>query len=568
VAVSQANQPKGGAPHSAVIILGSALAVLAPLGAAAQGVPYGAGPVLPVPNNPLPGQPLAPPQPGAPAEPGALAPGGELAAPAAGPTAAGQQPPWLITPSLAVSGQFTDNALGTPSQKKGDFITEVQPSLFITGQSSRLNGVFDYSPEALEHAAETSQNQIIQNLLVNGTVTAVPERLFFDGHAAMDETSRFGGRGFGNTTQIPTSDATRTTAYSGSPYVQFHFGTKGDAELRYTLSQTLFSGNTAAIPSATPDQAVGAISNSTQNEASAKFTSGEVLSRLLFTFNADYQRFNSTGSLDSRHALASAGGIYEVNPLFDLTSDLGYERLSYPNQAIAAFAGNSTGITWHGGFRYHPREDRSVVLNYGRAEGQTGLSGNANYALTPFTTLSASYSQAVQTQQQQILANLQTATETAPGNTVDQTTGLPLPISNPNLSLQNQISRTKTLQAGIQMQDGLRNKYALSLNRTEEEVLTLGTISQTTNGSLFSWSHDLSPDTTGIATAGYSTTQSKGGGVGLPPTTSEAATLALQLTYALSDTLTSSAAYTFVRQTTFGGAVLTNLLTVGLRKNF
>ncbi len=350
---SEANQPGGGIPYAVALGLAVAAALGGALPAAAQEYPANPypqpaqqanpfqAPAQEYPANPFPGpaQPTFPtnpyPAPNTAPSPGQVpgqgaAPGG-LAAPGqppalnaapgapAPPGAAGAAvetpPPIVFIPALDLITSFTDNALSTPSQKQADVYETISPSIFTTADTARLNGMFSYNPQAIEYLNVTSQDQIIQNMLLNGTATLVPERFFFDAHAEMSEQSRTGDRGFGNPTLPATSTSTQTTGYSGSPYLQFHFGPVGDAELRYIFSQTVFSGNTEAISSTIPGQSVGALSNSTQNEGSLKFTSGEVFSRMQFNADADYQASDQSQE-NERHTLLTVGGQYAVTPTF------------------------------------------------------------------------------------------------------------------------------------------------------------------------------------------------------------------------------------------------------------
>ncbi len=144
---------------------------------------------------------------------GTPAPGtGETAAPgaatfgppgAAAPGAAERGPAWTFIPSVALDEALTDNVFSTATQRRADLITTLAPDFFATGASARLKGVFDYSPQLIKYADNTSQDQIQENLFGNGTLTAVPDLFFVDASASISNQSRLGGRGFDNTAQDP-----------------------------------------------------------------------------------------------------------------------------------------------------------------------------------------------------------------------------------------------------------------------------------------------------------------------------------------------------------------------------
>ena len=556
---------------------GVVLVALATLTVLAR-MPVAYGQVPEVPSAPAPGGGGAAATPGgAPtATPGTATGGAPTATPgtaAGGGPAGGNPPNWVFTPAIEVDEAATDNVFQTTTSRQSDLVTTISPSLFVTGSSPRLQGTFDYSPQAFEHVTAPEENQVIQNLLGQGTLTAVPNLLFFDGSATSSEASRIGGVGYGNNVQIPTSVATQTTVYSGSPYARLHFGDDGDAELRYTFSQMLYSGETGSIPTTVPGEAIPPITNGTQNEASAKYNTGAAFNRLQFSADLDYLVYDSTALTDSRNSQASVGGSYQLTRTLALLANGGYQRLIYPGQPSVDY----TGPTWSGGFTYQPRDDRVVSLSYGRNEGQNSFTGNMNYALTQLTKVSASYSEQDLTEQQEELQGLGLATQTTPGATISQGTGLPFSIDNPNLALQNAVSRVQNLSAGISMQGGQRNQYTLTFNRLDDAVLGVGGFSQTTSGGLASWNRDMSPNSSGSLSLGYSTTVSSGAGV--LAGTMDTLTVNVSYSYNLTPTLTAGANYTLYRETGGGGigiggavgasgTVLVDTLTVTLRKTF
>jgi uncharacterized protein (PEP-CTERM system associated) len=526
-------------------------------------------------------QDLAVPSGGAPAAPA----GGGVGLPTTGPGGAaapggarGGAPSLLIVPSISVSEQFTDNALATPTQRLSDAITTITPGIAISDQSSRLTGQFTYDPEAVEHLAVTSQDQVIQNFFGTGTFIAVPNLLFFDATASASEASRVGGLGYGNGAQIPTSAATQTYAYSGSPYLRFHYGDYGDLEVRYRYAETIFSGNTGTIESTIPGETISGISNSIDNEISENFTTGEAYGRLQLTAAFDFTDNNSAGSISSKSTTFDVDAKYRItNSFYGLVTG-GYDKLVYPGEP-ADFDGAYTGPDYSAGFLFQPREDRLIQLTYGRMQGQHTFAGNAQYALTKLTTLSASYSQQNSTPQQQLLQNLSQATQLPTGAIVNQTTNLPLSTVNPNLALQNGVFQMQTLTGGVSMVGGQRDTYTLYFNRTVDTALSAGSFSQTSDGINFLWARDIAPFTQGSLNAGYSTTSSAAiAGVG--NTSSDALTFTVSLNYGLTPTLTAGASYELTRQDgiagsvlggTVGstsGSVLIDLITLSLRKTF
>src|SRR5262249_35116631 len=151
---------------------------------------------------------------------------------------------------LAGQEQFTDNVLLTPTDRRSDFITIVQPGLFVSDDSERFKGNLDYSPALYYYAITPGQNVIGHNLYGNGTAALLPDHLFIDARAyASVQPSNVGlatGAGALHPTigpnvvnspiGIPSSQLSQTATFSLSPYFIERFDGYGTAQLRYTLT--------------------------------------------------------------------------------------------------------------------------------------------------------------------------------------------------------------------------------------------------------------------------------------------------------------------------------------------
>lgn len=476
-------------------------------------------------------------------------------APAVSPAPPPQTPPWTIVPSLSVDGNFTDNARSTPTNREADFFTTITPGIFAAGEGPRLRGTFDYSPQLVRHVQATDQDQFNQNLLGNGTLTAVPEQLFLDAQGSMSQAQRSGSRGFGNLSQIPNNQKTDVIAYSASPYARFRLGSAAATEFRYRFSQTIFNGNTAPLFSPITGQTVGAISNATQHEGLATAKTGDTFGRLQLQGLADYTEYDSEqSSLTSRHTLGVVNGSYAITRSIAALAGGGYDRLIFPH----ASALDTVGPTWNVGARFQPNEQQLLSLTYGVSEGQHGFNGQMSYAVTAATSVFASYSKQISAPQQQILQNLSVATQRTPGVTIDQNTGLPLSITNPNLTLQNDVFRTQTLNAGVKSDLG-RNHYVVIFNRTEEQSLLGISANQSATGGSIAWNRELSPKANSVVLAGYSTSS---------PGSDHILTLDAGISYNIGETLQAVANYALSRTSGNSPTVLVNLLTLSVRKTF
>src|SRR5665213_3421270 len=67
-------------------------------------------------------------------------------------------PAWSFQPSIEVDETFTDNTDLTSTGRRADAITTAIPRFYATGEAPALKGVFDYSPQIIDHAVDTTQN--------------------------------------------------------------------------------------------------------------------------------------------------------------------------------------------------------------------------------------------------------------------------------------------------------------------------------------------------------------------------------------------------------------------------
>jgi len=473
---------------------------------------------------------------------------------------------FIIAPRISLEETATDNVRSTATGRQSDLITTIAPGVFMDGQSTRLKGSLDYSPTVLRHITATDQDTVVQNMLGNGTFTAVPDLLFFDANASMSQESRSGARGFSNTSEVPSGDSTQEMAFAGSPYARFHLGDVADSEIRYRLSQAHFSGNTGAFVSPITGQALSSLSDATEQEALASVTTSQQFSRLQGRLSADYDTTSySDTSLNSRREETSLDLTYPVTQAISALASGGYERLTYSQQSQL----NTIGPTYKIGARYARNDQQMVEVDYGRHDGENSFSGVARYALTPVTTISATYNKQRVSTQQQTLQGLLTATPTGPGTAINSVTGLPTSIINgvqdPNVPLRNDILVSQNAILGITNAVG-RDSYSILFSHVDQTSLLHLSSDTTSNGAVGTWSHQISPSLTSNLSVSYAL---------VSPGSSNVGTIAASLGYALTDTLQAGILYNLFLTSggaagsfTSGGTTVVNNLTLSLTKTF
>lgn len=471
----------------------------------------------------------------------------------------GESPrPWTLTPGISLAETATDNVRATARNHEADLITSIVPSLFATANSSRLQGTFAYSPSVLRYLKASDQDSVAQNLLGSGTFTFYPDMLFFDANASANQLSRTGARGFGNTTQIPSAEQTQQFSFSASPYARFHVGDFAQSELRYRVSQSTFGGNTGPVVSPVTGQTLPAISDETDQEGVVSIESLPDVFKLQVGLVGTYDASTSAdGSLDSHHTVGTVNFNYPITNALHAIASAGYERLTYSQQSQF----DEIGPTWTVGGIYSLNDQQTATLTYGRREGQNSFAGSTRYAITPATSFFASYTDQRETTQQQLLQGLLGANATSAGTGINTTTGVPISISsgvlNPNVPLQNNISQTENLQAGITTAVN-RDSFSLIGTHVNETSLIQQSSSVDSNGGFFTWSHQMSEALSSSLLLGYSKV-----------TPSSTVTASAGLSYTVTQTLRAGLLYSLFM--TSGGAtstVVTNNLTLSITKTF
>lgn len=338
--------------------------------------------------------------------------------------------------------------------------------------------------------------------------------------------------------------------YSVSPCARESYRGWVETELRYQLSQTRFSTQTGSgLPSfsslLTSSSGTSGLSNSTEQDGHFSVGTGEQFGRLNSQLAVDTTYSDYTPSQPTFSRVTEAITTkYAISRVYTIITKGGYENLNAQNFIYM-------GPLWSLGVDVHPNPVSSVSVSYGKYDGFSGFTGKANYEITAATKLFASYNESVQTTQTAIVQNLN-ATGTLPVN---------FPVVNPNFSLQNDLFRSKVLEAGATNSSLSRNSFTTVLDYEVRDSLTgLSPNDSVLSGSLV-WNHEISPQAGTIAALGYSKEA-----IGRTSTTNAS----LGYNYTFNETLKGSLRYDFVMLDSNlpGTKFLQNAFTISVRKSF
>lgn len=477
------------------------------------------------------------------------------------------QPSWTVTPGIDVEVLGTDNsrALGTGGGgrgRQGEMVTNITPSLLIQGTSQRLTGSLYYGPQLRSFLREPRQNSVAQNLNASARATLLEDLLFFNASAYASEFSRAGGIGQGTSGNIARQDRVQTTNVSFGPQLRHAFGDYGVAELGYTFAVLSRSGqtlrnNTPFAPAITPG-------DTTTNTAQASFTSGQEFGR--FNFGLSFLRLDYDGPGVLRGAARQSETLdlgYAYTRSVTLLGQIGHQDIKYGGVRPIRI----NDVLWSLGVRWNPDPDTTMTLRYGHRDGGDNFSFDGVTAPTARTRVSASYSEAMVSQADELQYALGRTQVAGPSLVVDKVTGMPVLVNNNFAGAQGGLSRTRRATvSAVLLQD--IDTFTLTFNRDERTTLSAdvpGAVPATVyySGSL-AWQRELRPGLRGNAQATYGERSAKGVG------SQEIVTVSAGLNWSLSETLSTRATYTYTHSgsRTPGFGYDASLISLGLRKTF
>jgi uncharacterized protein (PEP-CTERM system associated) len=463
-------------------------------------------------------------------------------------------PAWTFRPQIALAEEYQSSG-GVGGSSGAQYITSVAPSLFVTGDSSRLHAEVNYAPQVQFYQPDGSQNQTAQNFNGRLLATLVPQTLFLDLRGSGSVSSIAAGQApVGVTNEIPANTSQNYT-FSASPYALHRFGDWGTAELGGTLARITQNALETANPAAPVQASLASLAAASNQNASSygghlAFTTGEAFGRYNGVALLQTTDIDGTGVLSGAYRdIASLDSGYALTRNIIALATVGYERIHYAGDSPVRI----DDAIWNAGVRLTPNADSSITVRYGHQDGLNSLMVDAGYQATARTRFFARYSEGLATGAELLQNALATSDLDALGNPVDHATGAPLVSIGNFFGTQNSLFRTTTASlTGVLTLD--RDIVTLGFNSQDQKLVSASSAEGETFGGTrgaygsLSWSHLLQPDLQGTLYGQYGV--ASGGGLS---GNEQLAVLSATLSYALSATLSGTLQYSYNR--TFGGGV-------------
>lgn len=265
---------------------------------------------------------------------------------------------WRVVPAVTLTERYTDNFwLESNAQKRSNVISELTPSLALTGTGQRLtlNGTaqwrnFDYRDDKLRNTLDHSFEYALA-----GRGTLADEFLYVDASATRTprNISAFGPR----VDDVPYLDANRTRieTWRISPYLERRFGQDASLTVRYARDRV--SGSDVAGYAATSGDSV-----------SANLVSGSAFSKLGWSLAHVRQQLEDSINGETSTQTTVGNLRYALTARLALTASAGYDRYDFDR-----LGGDTAGRNWSLGVDWTPSLRTRVNAALGRHfYGQTG----------------------------------------------------------------------------------------------------------------------------------------------------------------------------------------------------
>jgi uncharacterized protein (PEP-CTERM system associated) len=508
-------------------------------------------------------------------------------------------PDWQIIPVLTVAEEWTDDAgiaAGSGAlinnRAGSDFVTLIEPSITLLGDTERLQVTLHYAPVGEIFADNTGYSQFRQNADGDALLTLLPGWLFFDARGSISQQPVFGGLGVFDTVLLSPNERETIGTGSVSPYIAHTFGGAGTLQAGVGY---LYSGVDAPGYLNQPGQFVPLATSYdygsswlATRRAFASFTTGQDLQRFQDRIGIDASWYDGSGELASgRRVLVTDDASYAVNRYLSLLGEVGYENTVYPQAGFSYIGG-----IWAAGVRVTPSTTSLLVAEWRYVDGFGSPYIYGSWQATPHIRLFGGYSEGIETfnqdQQDQLLAGNLDAT----GAQASGLIAAPL-LGSTGLYAGNQaLNRVRRLDLNAsyvaprdtitgtfywQHSRIIGNPYGLPTSVLDElglnspELVAFGLETENTSVSYDAgadWVHDLSPTLTSNLYAGYDHSRN----ASVISETSAAVLLSAGLQKAFTDTLSGALTYAgtfFVDGTEFDGINRNNnTVTVSVTKRF
>jgi uncharacterized protein (PEP-CTERM system associated) len=323
---------------------------------------------------------------------------------------------WEVIPVMTVAEEWTDDpglAAGSGpivgnNVHGSDFVTLLEPSLTVLGDTDRLQATLHYAPIGEIFAENSNFTQVRENADGDVLATLMPGWLYFDARGSISQQPVFGGLGVFSNVLLSPSERETVSSVAATPYIDHTFGDIGTLEAGVSY---LYSATDAPDYLNSPGQFVPLATSYNYGSswlaterAFGSFTTGQFMARLQDRVSVDASFYDGSGELrGGRRVLATDDASYALNRFISLLGQVGYENADYSQAGF-----RYVGAVGAAGVRVTPSPNSTITAEYRYVDGVGAPFLYGSWQITPHIRVFGGYSEGIesfdQDQQAQLLA--------------------------------------------------------------------------------------------------------------------------------------------------------------------
>jgi len=267
---------------------------------------------------------------------------------------------WSVAPSLTVSETYIDNVrLSSNSDKQSDLVTQINPSVALTGNGKNLTLSLRYNLQNLVYLDEPSRNNSYHQLRSSLNATLLPQRLFIDASTSLSQQvlSPDDKVSIGNLGVVSNRSDVLSTRVS--PYLRSRLGENLQTEIRYSYDNVSYSDSSAL--------------NSSSGGLSVNLRPNRALGSWSWQLNWQQREIYYDDRADERRESASLRVSYQVSARIGFNGVAGIENNKYSSQRASP-----RGEYWNLGANWRPSSRTNLSATAG--ERFFGRTWSLNFA--------------------------------------------------------------------------------------------------------------------------------------------------------------------------------------------
>jgi hypothetical protein len=236
---------------------------------------------------------------------------------------------WLVQPGVTVSEIFSDNLKLSPTRPESGFVSEVSPSVRVSGETARSRVNANYRLQGLYNAGGREAVSVNHQLLATGLLQAIPNTLFVNASSAISQQNS--SNALVATDNIAGNFARlNSQSVAISPYWTPHFGryANGLLKLGYShVSVDQLAGSPSPLLNPLLNTRVMSDANTVSKQA--QLSNGRYFNHWQWSVDYSAEQQQRQSGQDVRFERYASNNRYALNRHWSLLAQGGYENNAF-----------------------------------------------------------------------------------------------------------------------------------------------------------------------------------------------------------------------------------------------